>query len=372
MTWRLVLVVLLAVLIAPAARAEAGGFGIPDIGVRRTAMGAVIGRPDEGAALYHNPAGLVMQRGWHVYVSLGVAMIRSEFQLRPWDQSDRFLDAAPGADGYYAPVRPTRARGVIPMLAVSGELLPGKLVMGAAVYVGNAQGAGFGRDAITRYHLIDGYVVAPQAVLAAAYRIRDGLTIGASVGVLHLRIHGRREVFPIVKGMDVSGITGRVASPAVATTLRQRDRTRRSSVHRGCVRSLRGCGDVRREHEPHRRSSAPDLDATLKGAEERSRVDLRFLDLEPCEQLSRGSIGLAVQPSDDARPHLLERILASAPVTPGLGLLAVSGAHFSVVPGRREALEELVKFAITMRNDVRHGSGRKTRELLLHCPDLVE
>ena len=32
------------------------------------------------------------------------------------------------------------------------------------------------RDAVTRYHLIDGYVVAPQAVLAAAYRISDALT----------------------------------------------------------------------------------------------------------------------------------------------------------------------------------------------------
>src|SRR3954454_23185755 len=80
--------------------ARAGGFGIPDIGVRRTAMGAVIGRPDEGAALYHNPAGLLLQHGWHLYLSAGLAIVRSQFQLQGWAESDRFLGVAPGPDGY--------------------------------------------------------------------------------------------------------------------------------------------------------------------------------------------------------------------------------------------------------------------------------
>jgi long-subunit fatty acid transport protein len=186
--------------------ARAGGFGIPEIGVRRTAMGAVIGRPDEGAAIYHNPAGLVLQRGWRLYLSMGLSLVRSEFQLRPWAESDRFLGTTPGADGYYAPLRPSRSMGAIPILAASGEILPGKLVLGAALYVGNAQGAAFDPDAVTRYHLIDGYVVAPQAMLAAAYRIGDALTVGGSAGVLDVRIHGKREVFPIINGMDVVGI----------------------------------------------------------------------------------------------------------------------------------------------------------------------
>ena len=190
------------------ARADAGGFGIPDIGVRRTAMGAVIGRPDEGAAIYHNPAGLLLQHGWHLYLSTGLAIVRSTFQLHSWDQSDRFLGVTPGADGYYAPVKPSRAMGIIQMLAVTGELLPGKLAMGAAVYVGNAQGAGFPDTAVTRYHLIDGYVIAPQAVLAASYQLLPTLAIGGSAGVLNVRIHGRRDVFPIVNGTDISKLTG--------------------------------------------------------------------------------------------------------------------------------------------------------------------
>jgi long-subunit fatty acid transport protein len=197
-----------ALVLAAATRAGAGGFGLPDIGVRRTAMGAVIGRPDEGAAIYHNPAGLVLQHGWHVYLSMGLAVVRSEFELHSWDDSDRFLGTTAGPDGYYAPIRPSRAMGVIPMIAATGELLPGKLFVGAALYVGNAQGAGFKPDDVTRYHLIDGYVVAPQGVIAASYQIHDALAIGGSVGVMNVRIHGRRDVFPIINGMDLSGITG--------------------------------------------------------------------------------------------------------------------------------------------------------------------
>ncbi|HUS33466.1 MAG TPA: outer membrane protein transport protein [Kofleriaceae bacterium] len=188
--------------------AHAGGFGIPDIGVRRTAMGAVIGRPDEGAAIYHNPAGLILQPGWHLYLSSGLAMIRSEFQLHSWAESDRFLGVSADMDGYYEPVRPARAMGVIPMLALTGEIIPGKLVLGSALYVGNAQGAAFNDDDVTHYHLIDGYVVAPQAVVAGSYRVTESVALGASAGVMNLRIHGKRDVYPIVNGTDVSKTIG--------------------------------------------------------------------------------------------------------------------------------------------------------------------
>lgn len=191
-----------------AGTAHAGGFGIPEIGVRRTGMAAIVGRPDDASAIYHNPAGLVLQDGWNVYLSMGVALLDTEFALRPWDQSDRFLGVTPNSDGYYDTIKPTRALGVIPMLAVTGEILPDRLVLGAAVYVANAQGAAFEEDAVTRYHLIDGYVIAPQAVLAAAYQIHDAISVGASAGLVHFRIKGKREVFPIINGMDLSGIAG--------------------------------------------------------------------------------------------------------------------------------------------------------------------
>src|SRR5262245_32674091 len=167
--------------------AHAGGFGIPEIGVRRTAMGTIIGRPDDPSAIYHNPAGLVLQHGVSLYASMGLSLLDTEFRLQPWAESDRLLGTAPEPDGYYAPVRPSRAMGVIPMLAATYEVLPGRLVAGAGVYVGNATGAAFDEGGVTRYHLIDGYVVAPQAVASAAYRLRETLSVGASAGVIHLR-----------------------------------------------------------------------------------------------------------------------------------------------------------------------------------------
>jgi long-subunit fatty acid transport protein len=196
------------VILAMTTAAQAGGFGIPEIGVRRTGMATIIGRPDDASAIYHNPAGLILQHDAGLYLSMGLSLLDTEFRLQPWDQSDRFLDAQPESDGYYAPVKPTRAMGVIPMLAATYEILPDKLVAGAAIYVGNATGAKFAESSVTRYHLIDGYVVAPQAVLAASYRVHPTLSLGASAGVLNLRVHGKREVYPILNGMDVSGITG--------------------------------------------------------------------------------------------------------------------------------------------------------------------
>ena len=95
-------------------------------------MAAIIGRPDDSSAIYHNPAGLVLEHGWQLYASLGVSLLDTEIQLAPWDQSDRLLGASPGSDGYYAAVRPSRAFGVIPMLAATAEILPDRLVLGAA------------------------------------------------------------------------------------------------------------------------------------------------------------------------------------------------------------------------------------------------
>jgi long-subunit fatty acid transport protein len=203
---RMKAVVVVAVL--GSAPAFAGGFGIPEIGVRRTGMATIVGRPDDPSAIHHNPAGLIVQHGWNLYVSMGLSLLDTEFELQPWDQSDRFLGVMPEANGYYKPVKPTRAMGVIPMLAATGEILPNKLVVGAALYLGNATGAQFADQGVTRYHLIDGYIIAPQAVASAAYRVHPTLTVGATAGVMNMRVHGKREVFPILDGMDVSSLTG--------------------------------------------------------------------------------------------------------------------------------------------------------------------
>ncbi len=188
----------LAGVLTLAAPARAGGFGVPEYGARRTGMGAVIGRPDEPAAVFHNPAGLVLLPGLHLYVSMGGALLRTEFQLRPWDRSDEFIDTPVGADGYYPTVRPTRAAAVIPMMVATYEAVPHRLYLALSTYVTNATGAAFDKDAVTQYHLIDGYVVSPLVQVSAAYRFNRIWSVGAGLGALNVRIHGKRYVFPIL------------------------------------------------------------------------------------------------------------------------------------------------------------------------------
>jgi long-subunit fatty acid transport protein len=162
-------------------------------------MGAVIGRPDEPAAVFHNPAGLALLPGVHLYVSMGGALLLTDFQLQPWDRSEEVItDIQVGADGYYPTVRPTRAAAVIPMLVATYEALPDRLYLALSSYVTNATGAAFAEDAVTRYHLMDGYVVSPLVQLSAAYRIDDTVAVGAGVGALNVRVHGKRNVYPFL------------------------------------------------------------------------------------------------------------------------------------------------------------------------------
>jgi long-subunit fatty acid transport protein len=196
--------VLVAALVASA---SAGGFGIPEYGIRRTAMGATVGRPDELSALYHNPAGLVLSDRWRLFVQGGLAFVSTEFELQPWDRSDEFLGVTAESTGYYKPVKPSRAFAVVPMLAAGGKIRD-RLYMGATLYVGNATGAAFDKDDVTHYHLIEGYIVAPQFTVGAAYRINEQIAVGATAGLIYFKVHGRRYVFPILNGTDISNLSG--------------------------------------------------------------------------------------------------------------------------------------------------------------------
>jgi long-chain fatty acid transport protein len=193
---------------AVAAPAHAGGFGIPEIGARRTGMAAVIGRPDEPTAVFHNPAGLTLLPGVHVYATLGFSLIDTSFRLRPWDRSDEFITDPVDGEGYYPAVSPTRAFGVIPMLAATFDLWKGKLFGAGALYVSNGTGAKFDADAVTRYHLIDGYVISPLGSVSLAYKVRPELSVGAGFGIMNLRLKGKRLVYPILMGTDARGLVG--------------------------------------------------------------------------------------------------------------------------------------------------------------------
>jgi long-subunit fatty acid transport protein len=195
-------------LLGGGAPAHAGGFAVPEIGARRTGMVAVVGRPDDLSAIYHNPAGLTLTQGTQLYVSFGASFVDTSFRLRPWAGSERFIDAPVDAGGFYPSTKPSRAFGLIPMLAASTNLFTEKVVVATAIYVPNALGSAFPADAVTRYHGIDGYSVAGYYGLSAAYQPVPWLSVGAGVSLVYVTIHGRRLIFPIVNGQDQSALLG--------------------------------------------------------------------------------------------------------------------------------------------------------------------
>ena len=189
-------------------RARATGSVVPEIGARKMSMGAVIGRPDDLSAVYHNPAGLTLSPGTNAYVSAGLSLLDTWLQLRPWPKSERYIDAPVDAQGFYPKTLPTGVFAVIPMIVLSTSAFDDRLVGALAIYVPNAVGASFPEEALTRYHLIDSYVVAGNVSASLAYKATDWLSVGASFSVIYMRLHARRKFFPVVDKLDLSGFIG--------------------------------------------------------------------------------------------------------------------------------------------------------------------
>ncbi|MCA9671703.1 MAG: outer membrane protein transport protein [Myxococcales bacterium] len=188
--------------------ARAGGGLIPEMGTRKTAMGAMVGRPDELAAIYHNPAGLTMTPGTNLYVNAGIGLVSTDLRLRPWSGSGNYINAPVDSDGYYPRTEPSRAFGVVPMLVASTNLFSEKIAVAAGFYLPNAVGAAFDAGSVTRYHLIDSYAVTGAATVAIAYHPIRSLHVGVGVSLLYMRLFGLRKLFPVLHGTDLSGLLG--------------------------------------------------------------------------------------------------------------------------------------------------------------------
>lgn len=173
--------------LAPAV-ARAGGFHTTDFGARRNGMLAVVGRPDDVTAIYHNPAGLTLLQGTQVYLtaeytqaSLGFRFYDSEGKLKP----DRELT-------------PDQNWAIVPFLGVASDLGTKDLRVGLALYAPNLYGASLPESAPSRYHLTRGFFFATHLTGTLAYRVNPKFSIGASISAVYMIMQGTQYMNPLV------------------------------------------------------------------------------------------------------------------------------------------------------------------------------
>jgi hypothetical protein len=204
--------------------AWAGGFHVTVIGVRRTAMLTNLADPDDGTAIFVNPAGLADQPGLRLQLASGVSIFNTDLRLQALDGA-RYPEINAGcgdphtdpscpwpidSEGYYrSHIQPRSVVGVIPFLSASHDLgfldrSLSEVVVAAAVYAPGAYGAVLPHDAPTAYSVEEGLFVIGAASLGVGWRISPSLAIGAS-GSYNYRRLGYKQKLSLVDELTPAG-----------------------------------------------------------------------------------------------------------------------------------------------------------------------
>jgi long-chain fatty acid transport protein len=166
----------------------AGGFHTPDFGTRRNGMLAVMGKPDDVTAVFHNVAGLTLLEGTNLYLTA---------QYTYADLGFRFYDSK----GILRPdheITPVTSWAIVPFLGVSSDLGTKRLRVALAVYAPNLYGADLPADEPSRYHLTKGFFFAAHLTGAVAWKVTDKFSIGAGISAVYLVMQGTQFMNPLV------------------------------------------------------------------------------------------------------------------------------------------------------------------------------
>jgi long-chain fatty acid transport protein len=162
-------VLFLCFLLTPTA-AGAGGFYVPDVGVRPLGRaGAFVARADDGTAAWYNPAGFADQPG-----------TRLDFETAFTKQSVNFqrMDESGGLIGN--PVGNTASPKFIPLLGISSDFGLKNFVFALTGYGPYSKDTQFPEDGPQRYSLIRGNSTEGFYQLSAAWRALPWLKLGAA------------------------------------------------------------------------------------------------------------------------------------------------------------------------------------------------
>ena len=126
------------------------------------------------------------------------------------------------------------------------------------------------------------------------------------------------------------------------------------------------------EDEPSGFRRTPLLHAPLECSYLTIWKDARLLDLKALKDLLGSSIRFFFKPPSDQRPCDLERVHSRAPIALRLRACRMGGPHLSLLPGRLQAFQKRVEFRISARDQARHFTGCKIREVALHRADFIK
>ncbi len=168
---------------------SAGGFSSLDFGSRRLGMMAVVGKPDDLTALFHNPAGLTLLHGWQFYH--GQTWIIGDTQFKMYDSHGELQPAD-------HTISPNWNVGVLPFLAVASDLGSDRFRLGLSVYAPNGFGASLPEDEPTRYHLANALFISGRASITGAVEVTRRLSIGASASLICNYLKARKAMNALV------------------------------------------------------------------------------------------------------------------------------------------------------------------------------
>lgn len=168
--------------------ARAGGFSNLDFGVRRMGMLTVVARPDDGSAIFHNPAGLTLNSGSRFYTHQGLFMVSPKL---------KFYDS----QGVLRPdhdVGPEWSVGLGPFFSFTTDFGSRDWRLGVALFAPNAFGAALPAHEPSRYHIVRGFFVAGRLTTALAYQANKQFSVGASFSLIYAYYKAKKIVNPMV------------------------------------------------------------------------------------------------------------------------------------------------------------------------------
>ncbi|MEO8841602.1 MAG: outer membrane protein transport protein [Kofleriaceae bacterium] len=184
-----------AVVAISGSTASAGGFYVPEIGGRATAMGAaVVADGDDPSAVFHDPANLVRTEGFQIEVAADLVLPSVTFFRRP------LTDPNTGQYIHFDGASNTNSVVVVPYIGASYRLSP-RVAVGLAVDAPFGASLDFPTDGAQR-QLVTSIALRTISISpAVAVEVAPGLAVGVSANVIYSDlVLDQRNAMPYVTG----------------------------------------------------------------------------------------------------------------------------------------------------------------------------